>query len=112
MLDLKFSEKCAACVILASGGYPQQYEKGKAIAGLADGQLPEGGATVYHAGTARSADGALVTSGGRVLGVTAVADDLPGALAAAYKAADRIAFDGLYRRSDIGQRALLAIQNP
>ena len=111
-LDVKFSEKCAACVILASGGYPQQYEKGKAIAGLADGQLPEGGATVYHAGTARSADGALVTSGGRVLGVTAVADDLPGALAAAYKAADRIAFDGLYRRSDIGQRALLAIQNP
>ncbi len=111
-LDVKFSEKCAACVILASGGYPQQYEKGKAIAGLADGQLPEGGATVYHAGTARRADGALVTSGGRVLGVTAVADDLPGALAAAYKAADRIAFDGLYRRSDIGQRALLAIQNP
>ena len=111
-LDVKFSEKCAACVILASGGYPQQYEKGKAIAGLADGQLPEGGATVYHAGTARGADDALVTSGGRVLGVTAVADDLPGALAAAYKAADRIAFDGLYRRSDIGQRALLAIQNP
>lgn len=111
-LDVKFSEKCAACVILASGGYPQQYEKGKAIAGLADGQLPGAGATVYHAGTARGADGALVTSGGRVLGVTAVADDLPGALAAAYKAADRIAFDGLYRRSDIGQRALLAIQNP
>lgn len=111
-IDVKFSEKCAACVILASGGYPQHYEKGKAIAGLADGQLPEGGATVYHAGTARGADDALVTSGGRVLGVTAVADDLPGALAAAYRAADRIAFDGLHRRSDIGQRALLAIQNP
>ncbi len=107
--DVKFSEKSAACVILASGGYPQHYEKGKPIAGLAKGQLPQGGATVYHAGTALAGDGALVTAGGRVLGVTAMADDLPAALAAAYKAADGIAFEGLHRRADIGQRALAAI---
>ncbi len=107
--DVKFSEKSAACVILASGGYPQHYEKGKPIAGLAKGQLPQGGATVYHAGTALAGDGALVTAGGRVLGVTAMADDLPAALAAAYKAADGIAFEGLHRRADIGQWALAAI---
>ena len=110
-LDVKFSEKSAACVVLASGGYPQHYEKGKAIEGLTEGQLPQGGATVYHAGTALHADGALVTAGGRVLGVTAVADTLPEALNAAYKAADGITFEGLHRRSDIGQRALAAIQN-
>ena len=106
--DVKFSEKSAACVILASGGYPQYYEKGKPIAGLEDGQLPQGGATVYHAGTALAEDGALVTAGGRVLGVTAVADTLPTALAVAYKAADGVAFEGLHR-ADIGQRALAAI---
>ena len=110
-MSVKFSGKSAACVVLASGGYPQHYEKGKAIEGLTNGQLPEGGATVYHAGTALNADGALVTAGGRVLGVTAVADTLPEALCAAYKAADGITFEGLHRRSDIGQRALKAIQN-
>ena len=110
-LDVRFSEKSAACVVLASGGYPQHYEKGKPIGGLTNGQLPEGGATVYHAGTALDADGALVTAGGRVLGVTAVAGTLPEALSAAYKAADGITFEGLHRRSDIGQRALAAIQN-
>ena len=64
--EVKFSGQSAACVVLASGGYPQHYEKGKPITGLADGQLPGGGATVYHAGTAL-ADNVLVTSGGRVL---------------------------------------------
>lgn len=107
--DVRFSQKSAACVILASGGYPQHYEKGKPIAGLVNGQLPQGGATVYHAGTALSADGALATSGGRVLGVTAVADTLPAALHAAYKAADNISFEGLHRREDIGRRALAAM---
>lgn len=106
---VQFSAKSAACVILASGGYPQHYEKGKPITGLADGQLPAGGATVYHAGTAWDATGALVTSGGRVLGVTAVADTLPAALDAAYRAADNISFEGLHRREDIGQRALAAL---
>ena len=90
--EVKFRDGAAACVILASGGYPVSYEKGKEI------------------GTAIRADGALVTAGGRVLGVTAVADDLPAALAKAYAAADKIHFDKLHRRSDIGGRALKALE--
>lgn len=71
-------------------------------------QLPAAGPPVYHAGTAL-ADNVLVTSGGRVLGVTAVADSLFDAVAAAYGAADQIGFEGLHRRSDIGQKALAAL---
>ena len=109
--EVKFRDGAAACVILASGGYPVSYEKGKEITGLTEGQLPgEADVTVYHAGTAIRADGALVTAGGRVLGVTAVADDLPAALAKAYAAADKIHFDKLHRRSDIGGRALKALE--
>ncbi len=71
----------AACVILASGGYPVAYEKGKPITGLVDGQLPgEENVTVYHSGTAITEDGALVTAGGRVLGVTATGPRLTNAL--------------------------------
>ena len=108
--EVKFSEGAAACVILASGGYPVSYEKGKEITGLENGQLPgEKDVTVYHAGTAVK-DGRLVTAGGRVLGVTATAEDLPAALAKAYAAADKISFDKLHRRSDIGKRALKALE--
>ena len=79
--EVKFSSGAAACVILASGGYPVQYEKGKEITGLTEGQLPGvADVTVYHAGTAVKG-GKLVTAGGRVLGVTATAGDLPAALA-------------------------------
>ena len=68
--EVKFSDGAAACVILASGGYPVAYEKGKPISGLVDGQLPdEENVTVYHSGTAITEDGQLVTNGGRVLGV-------------------------------------------
>ena len=107
--EVRFSTGAAACVILASGGYPLSYEKGKPISGLTDGQ-PEDAAdvTVYHAGTAIR-DGALVTAGGRVLGVTATADTLPAALDKAYKAAETIHFDKLHKRTDIGQRALAAM---
>src|SRR5699024_11649626 len=74
--EVKFRDGAAACVILASGGYPVHYEKGKEITGLTDGQLPGAeDVTVYHAGTAVQ-DGRLVTAGGRVLGVTATADTL------------------------------------
>ena len=108
--EVKFSDGAAACVILASGGYPVQYEKGKEITGLTEGQLPGAeDVTVYHAGTAIQ-DGKLVTAGGRVLGVTATAGDLPAALAKAYQAADQIHFDKLHRRSDIGRRALQALE--
>lgn len=104
---VKFSDQSAACVVLASGGYPQSYETGKPISGLVNAQLPSGGAVVYHAGT-RLADNVLVTAGGRVMGVTAVADDLLCAIEAAYAAAENIAFEGLHKRSDIGRRALAA----
>ena len=108
--EVKFRDGAAACVILASGGYPLAYEKGKAITGLTEGQLADcGGVTVYHAGTALQ-DGVLVTSGGRVLGVTATADTLPQALQQAYAACDHIHFDKLHKRSDIGARALAAMQ--
>ena len=106
---VEFSAESAACVILASGGYPEHYEKGKEISGLENGQLPGGEGVVYHAGTAPK-NGRLVTSGGRVLGVTATAPDLKTALEKAYAAADNISFEGLHRRSDIGRRALEALR--
>lgn len=94
----------AACVILASGGYPGPYEKGKPILGMgkANGQ-PD--IVVFHAGTT-SVDGSLQTNGGRVLGVTALGDGLPEARAKAYAAADLISFDGIQRRNDIGASSI------
>lgn len=111
-IPVQWKPGAAACVVLASGGYPAAYQKGKPITGLAaDGQLPgQPDITVYHAGTASGADGGFVTNGGRVLGVTATALTLPEALEKAYAAADRISFENLHRRSDIGQRALAALQ--
>ena len=107
-VEVRFSKGAAACVVLASGGYPVAYEKGKEITGLENGQLPDGSAVVYHAGDALQ-DGRLVTSGGRVLGVTATAPTLPQALEKAYAACDEISFEKMHRRSDIGARALAAL---
>ncbi|OUP02435.1 phosphoribosylamine--glycine ligase [Anaerofilum sp. An201] len=106
---VEFAGESAACVILASGGYPQKYATGKPISGLENGQLPGAEAVVYHAGTRQTAEG-LVTGGGRVLGVTATAPTLADAVQKAYAAADKIRFEGLHRRSDIGKRALAAKQ--
>ena len=106
---VEFSQGAAACVILASGGYPLSYPKGKEITGLTKGQLEGGDVTVYHAGTALK-EGALVTSGGRVLGVTATADTLPKALELAYAASEKIHFEGAHKRTDIGRRALKALE--
>jgi len=103
-LTVEWHDDTAACVILASGGYPSAYEKGKEM--TIPTQLPEN-VTVYHAGSALK-DGKLVTAGGRVLGVTARAATLKEALADAYAAAESIHFDGVYMRHDIGQRALAA----
>ena len=100
-LSIRWKPQAAACVVLASGGYPGKYESGKVITGLEDAQAA--GATVYHAGTKR-ADGAFVTAGGRVLGVTAVGDTLREAVDSAYAAARRIHFEGVHMRSDIGSR--------
>lgn len=105
-LNVEWSEGSAACVILASDGYPGSYEKGREIT-VPDG-LPEN-VTVYHAGD-KLTDGKLVTSGGRVLGVTAVGPDLRAALRDAYAAAEQIQFEGKYLRHDIGQRALAAME--
>lgn len=100
-LDIKWSEKSAACVVMASGGYPGSYKKGIEITGLDDkGQVE--GAVVYHAGTAFK-DGKFLTAGGRVLGVTALGDDLEDALDAAYEAVGKISFDGAHFRKDIGR---------
>ncbi len=106
-LDIEWSDEACACVIMASGGYPKSYPKGIEIKGLTDGQAD--GVTVYHAGTAVK-DDKLVTSGGRVLGVTALGDTLENALAKSYSAVEKISFDGAHYRKDIGQRALKAVK--
>ena len=103
-LTVEWHDGAAACVILASGGYPSAYEKGKEM--TIPAELPEN-VTVYHAGSALK-DGKLVTAGGRVLGVTARSATLETALSDAYAAAGNIHFDGVYMRHDIGQRALAA----
>ena len=104
-LPVEFSDEAAACVIVASGGYPKSYKKGCVMDFGKAEELPD--VTVYHAGTALK-DGKLVTSGGRVLGVTATGKDLETALQKAYAAVEEIHFDGAFYRKDIGQRALAA----
>lgn len=104
-LDVEWSDDACACVIMASGGYPKSYPKGIEITGLSNGQLD--GVTVYHAGT-KLQDNELVTSGGRVLGVTALGDTLENALKKSYDAVGKIHFEGAHYRRDIGKRALEA----
>ena len=104
-LDVEWSDDACACVIMASGGYPKSYPKGIEIKGLSNGQLD--GVTVYHAGT-KLENGKLVTSGGRVLGVTALGDTLENALKKSYDAVEKIHFEGAHYRRDIGKRALEA----
>ena len=96
----EWDARVAVCVILASGGYPGSYEKGQVISGLdAAGELE--GVKIFHAG-AKVVDGQIVTNGGRVLGVTALGANLDEARRQGYLAADRIFFDGIQRRNDIG----------
>ena len=105
-LDVEWHSGAAACVILASGGYPSHYEKGKVMSFPAS---TPANVTIYHAGD-KLADGKLVTSGGRVLGITATAPTLQAALADAYAAAETVDFEGKYMRHDIGRRALAAME--
>jgi len=101
---LPWRAEASVCVVMASGGYPGAYRTGLPIAGLdAEGGLS--GANVFHSGTARR-DGALVTGGGRVLGVQALGADVAEAIARAYAAAERVRFEGAHYRRDIGQRAV------
>lgn len=102
-VDLAIDPQPTVCVVMASGGYPGTYEKGKEITGL-DNKFHDN-VMVFHAGTALR-DGSIVTAGGRVLGITAKGRDLAEAIALAYDAVVKISWDGAYYRKDIGQKAL------
>lgn len=101
---ITWDDGAAVCVVMASGGYPGNFEKGKEITGLKDADSMPGVMT-FHAGTA-NADGRLVTAGGRVLGVTACGNSIAGAIERAYLGVEKIQFSGRHYRTDIGQRAL------
>ena len=103
-IDLEWHDKAAVCVVMASEGYPGDYRKGDIIAGLNDAaQIND--VYVFHAGTAHK-DGNCVTSGGRVLGVTALGGSVQDSIATAYRAVDRISWKGVQFRTDIGKKAL------
>jgi phosphoribosylamine---glycine ligase len=103
-VDLRWNPMAAVCVVMASAGYPGSYPKGELISGL-EGAAGLARTKVFHAGTARHGD-QVVTSGGRVLGVTAWANQLTEARTAAYRAVERIQFNGAHYRRDIGAKAL------
>jgi len=102
--DFRWSNDAAVCVVMTSGGYPGTFEAGKKIIGLDEAGAIEG-VKVFHAGTARH-DGGYYTAGGRVLGVTARASDLAGAVERAYEAVGKIGFEGAHYRKDIAASAL------
>lgn len=106
-LDLCWTDQVAVCVVLASDGYPGSYEKGKVILGIEEAEELDG-VTVFHAGTAFNQDDELVTNGGRVLNVVALADTFEDARELAYEACDKINFEGKQYRHDIALRALEA----
>jgi phosphoribosylamine--glycine ligase len=103
-ITLEWDSRAAVCVVMASGGYPGSYDKGKEITGLAEAGATDG-VVVFHAGTKGVGD-KIVTNGGRVLGVTALGDDFVAARDKAYAAVDKIHFEGAYCRRDIGAQAL------
>ena len=102
-VEINWSNQAAVCVVIASGGYPESYEKGKEISGLV--QAAEAGSVVFHAGT-KSSEGKIVTAGGRVLGVTAVAENIKAARDKAYQGVEKISFEKAFYRKDIAWRAL------
>lgn len=108
-LDIKWHSGACACVVMASGGYPLSYPKGLEISGLDEKGQTEN-CFVYHAGTKLSDDGKFLTNGGRVLGVTARAENLQSALDTAYQGVSQISFENVHYRKDIGQRALKALE--
>ncbi len=117
-IQLRWRSEACVCVVAASGGYPGSYEKGKIIEGLDAGDVAQPPSAekekatepiVFHAGTAKDAQGRIVTSGGRVLGVTSLGKDLPSARAHAYARLSQIHFEGMQYRKDIGNRPARAI---
>lgn len=103
-VTLQWDSRPAVCVVMASGGYPDAYEKGKVITGIDDAQSDKD-VMVFHAGT-ELRGGNVVTSGGRVLGVTAIGDTIADAKAAAYRAVEKIKFEKAYYRTDIADKAI------
>ena len=103
-ITLEWDARPAVCVVMASGGYPGDYDKGKPITGIEQAEQIDG-VVVFHAGTAEK-DGTLVTAGGRVLGVTALGADIADAKAKAYQAVEKIDFEGAYCRKDIADKAI------
>lgn len=108
--SIKISPKAAMCVVMAAGGYPASYDKGMEIKGL-DEAAKVKDTIVFHAGTALK-DGKVVTAGGRVLGVTALGDDVKQAIDRAYEACGKITFENQFQRSDIGAKALKRLSIP
>lgn len=107
-IKVEWDPRECVCVVLTAGGYPAGYEKGNEITGIMD--AANEGAIVFHAGT-RTEDGIPVTSGGRVLGVAGLGEGIRQAVSNAYNAADKIHFDGMHYRKDIGYRALTRVKN-
>ena len=103
-LSIQWDERPAVCVVMASQGYPGSYQKGLTITGL-DEVKPLHNVEVFHAGTALK-ENQVVTSGGRVLGVTALGNNIEEAIGSAYDAVSRIHWEGAYYRKDIGRKAL------
>ena len=103
-LDIKWKPESAVCIVIASGGYPGNYEKGREITGL-DKATGKEGVMVFHSGTAMK-NGKIVTDGGRVLGVTGLGASVAAAIDNAYQGAREIGFEGAHYRRDIGARAL------
>lgn len=101
-MDLRWNGGASVCVVLASGGYPGRYRKGDVITGLDD--MPEN-VVAFHAGTGLQ-DNRVVTAGGRVLGITALAENIPAAIEMAYKGVSKVHFEGMHYRRDIGKKAL------
>lgn len=107
-ISLEIDPRPTVCVVMASGGYPGAYEKGRAIAGLEEAaKVPD--VVVFHAGTAEKG-GDIVNTGGRVLGVTAIGENLTSAIASAYRATGLISWKECFYRRDIGQKALNRLQ--
>lgn len=102
--QIEWDERAAVCVVMASKGYPGDYEKGKTIKGLQEVSRMKD-VVVFHAGTA-SKEGQIVTNGGRVLGVTGLGEDIPRAIERSYEAVKKISWDGVHYRTDIGQKAM------
>jgi len=104
-LPLAWKSDAAVCVVMAAGGYPGEYRRGQAIAGLKEAAKSDK-VCVFHAGTRRNGSGQIVTDGGRVLGVTALGENIEMAARRAYEAVQQIHFDGAHFRRDIAARAM------